>query len=108
MNAITIAVWALGALAVLLCVVIGENSRRRISGEKRLAMRLASIERRLGLIMEHVGVADPPPALPEVVRQLEDGNKIRAIKAYREATGAGLKEARVAVEAMARERGLNA
>jgi ribosomal protein L7/L12 len=41
-----------------------------------------------------------------VLSNLDAGNKIQAIKAYREATGAGLKEAKDAVEEMARQRGL--
>nr|WP_240939860.1 ribosomal protein L7/L12 [Planosporangium flavigriseum] len=56
--------------------------------------------------MDHLGVVDKQPELPEVVRELEAGRKIQAIKAYRDATGAGLKEAKDAVEALARSRGL--
>jgi ribosomal protein L7/L12 len=40
-----------------------------------------------------------------VVAQLEEGRKIPAIKLYREATGAGLKEAKEAVEAIAERHG---
>lgn len=45
----------------------------------------------------------PPPAAdsyPEVLTALRAGNKIQAIKAYREATGEGLKDAKDAVEAL--------
>jgi ribosomal protein L7/L12 len=44
--------------------------------------------------------------MPGVVRELEQGRKIQAIKIYREETGAGLAEAKAAVEAIAGERGL--
>ena len=42
----------------------------------------------------------------EVVSFLEQGQKIEAIKRYRERTGVGLKEAKDAVERMAERRGL--
>jgi ribosomal protein L7/L12 len=38
--------------------------------------------------------------------ELEQGKKIQAIKTYREQTGAGLAEAKAAVEVIAKERGL--
>ncbi len=59
--------------------------------------------------------ADPEAqgALPEeieaeVLAILENGRKIEAIKLYRERTGAGLKEAKDAVEALARQHGIGA
>lgn len=42
----------------------------------------------------------PPGNLDQVKEALIRGNKIEAIKRYREATGLGLKEAKDAVEAM--------
>ena len=42
--------------------------------------------------------------MKEVVRLIKDGNKIEAIKTFREATGVGLKEAKDAVEAIERNR----
>ena len=72
---------------------------------KRQQRRLAVIERKIDLVMEHLGV-DPEPAMPEVVRALEQGNKIAAVKAYRNATGADLKESKDAVDALAERRGL--
>ncbi len=45
-------------------------------------------------------------SVARVIELLETGDKIAAIKAYRDATGTGLKEAKEAVEAMAEERGL--
>ena len=47
--------------------------------------------------------AGPPGIDQEQIRQLvRDGNKIRAIKLYREQTGAGLRDAKDAVEAIER------
>ena len=42
--------------------------------------------------------------LTEVNAHLDDGKKVCAIKAYREATGVGIKEAKAAVDAMCLER----
>lgn len=58
--------------------------------------------------------APPPPAgaavgpanLDDVYGLLVDGRKIQAIKVYRERTGVGLADAKAAVEAIARQRGL--
>lgn len=41
-----------------------------------------------------------------VLSLIERGQKIEAIKLYRERTGAGLKQAKEAVESLARERGI--
>ena len=54
--------------------------------------------------MDHLGVVDEGPALPGVREHLARGEKIKAIKAYRAATGADLKTAKEAVEAMAGHR----
>ena len=69
--------------------------------------RLARVERKLDLILEHLGIdyddAKSPSTLAEEVRRLaDDGRKIEAIKAHRELTGAGLRDAKDAVEAYLR------
>jgi ribosomal protein L7/L12 len=71
-----------------------------------LDKRLARIERQLGLIMQRLEIDEPASDMPGVVAELEQGNKIKAIKIYREQTGTGLAEAKAAVETIARERGL--
>lgn len=44
-------------------------------------------------------VPPPPPSkLDEIRKELRAGNKIQAIKMYREQTGAGLKDAKDAIE----------
>jgi ribosomal protein L7/L12 len=55
----------------------------------------------------------PPPAWTDdleaaVIPLLAAGRKIEAVKVYRERTGAGLREAKEAVEALAAQRGLAA
>jgi ribosomal protein L7/L12 len=68
--------------------------------------RLARIERQLALILQHLEIEEPEPPLAAVIGELEQGNKIEAIKVYRAQTGAGLAEAKSAVDVIARERGL--
>jgi len=53
----------------------------------------------------------PPPGLDDafwqsLVELLKQGQKIEAIKRYRERTGAGLKESKEAVESLTRQSGL--
>lgn len=84
---------ALGFFALLLLVV---------SSYWDTKARNVRIERKLNLLLRHSGV-DPLQGLPlsERVRQIasDPAQKIPAIKAYREETGAGLAEAKEAVEA---------
>jgi hypothetical protein len=65
------------------------------------AARLRRVEHKLDLILAHLGVACRADEceLPPGARACADaGDKIGAIKAYRDATGAGLAEAKRAVE----------
>jgi Ribosomal protein L7/L12 C-terminal domain len=66
---------------------------------KRLAA-LSRIEAKLDMVLQHAGLKYVPYAnVPAaVINALQDGNKIQAIKLYREATGAGLKEAKDLIE----------
>jgi ribosomal protein L7/L12 len=84
-------------------VLVGGRSRRDVSSPARLA----AVERKLDLIMKHLGVADQPPREPDVVQYLMQGQKINAIKVYRERTGVGLADAKAEVERIAREHGLD-
>jgi ribosomal protein L7/L12 len=92
-------------LPLVLLVLVVASGRR--SAADRQAQRLAAVERKLDLIMTHLGIREPEPDLPAaVLQELLAGRKIQAIKEYREATGVGLKEAKDAVELLARQRGL--
>lgn len=67
---------------------------------ERADRRTARVERKLDLVIEHLGI-EPDSAVPgldEVRALVRDGKKIQAIKAYREATGAALVEAKEAVD----------
>ena len=87
-------------LVVLVTVVwVGSaGAQRQVA---RVERRLDRTERKLDAIMTHLGITEAEPDLPEVHAFLRDGKKIQAIKAYRERTGAGLKEAKDAVERLA-------
>ncbi|GIJ35882.1 hypothetical protein ACIBQ2_29465 [Micromonospora sediminimaris] len=88
-------------LATLLALVVGlllaqAPSRREVA---RTAYRLTELERRLTLVMDHLGVADTDPLPPVVREHLARGNKIKAIAEYRKITGADLLTAKTVVEA---------
>lgn len=68
----------------------------------RADRRAARIERRLDLIVSSLGIEpQPEPWHDEVLRLVRADKRIQAIKTYREATGAGLAEAKEAVEKLA-------
>ncbi len=74
------------------------------------AARLRRIEAKLDLILKNLGLEFQDPATaglsPEVKALADDpAKKIEAIKLHREQTGAGLKEAKDAVEAYIAGRG---
>lgn len=64
------------------------------------AVRLRRIEAKLDALLRHHELESPgdPGLDAEVRRLLDNGQKIAAIKRYRERTGAGLAEAKAAVE----------
>ncbi|MCM2420135.1 MULTISPECIES: ribosomal protein L7/L12 [unclassified Streptomyces] len=65
----------------------------------RVERRIRLMERRQELILRHLGIEEvDAPDLREINELVRQGKKIQAIKAYRELTGAGLKEAKEAVE----------
>lgn len=69
---------------------------------KALERRAERAERRLGLLMEHFGIEEPEPAgLAEVRALVREDRTVEAIRVYRRATGAGLREAKEAVDALA-------
>lgn len=63
-----------------------------------IASRIDRLERKIGLVLEHLGI-DYGVKLSEQVKELaRQGQKIQAIKLLREETGIGLAEAKEAVE----------
>ncbi|MFH9421151.1 ribosomal protein L7/L12 [Streptomyces sp. NPDC017529] len=85
----------IGAAAVVIVVLASTMDARH----KTLERRLRRMDRKLDLIMEHLGVEETgPEGIAEIDALLHKGKKIEAIKRYRELTGAGLVEAKEAVE----------
>ena len=97
-NAVVILLGA-GGLVMLFFAV-------RAQGPADDTARLATIERKLDAVMTHLGVVETRPEFPDVVRHLEEGKVIQAVKVYREQTGLGLADAKNAVDEIARQRGL--
>lgn len=96
---------ALVVLALLLLLLSTSAGRRAEAA--RQTRRLEAVERKLNLIMARLEIHEPEPDVPgAILEELLKGHKIQAIKEYRAATGAGLKEAKDAVELIARQRGL--
>ena len=64
-----------------------------------------ALEANIDRLLRHHGlsVVSLEMPLPEVIDELAHGRKIQAIKAYRDATGASLAEAKHAVEALERQ-----
>ena len=69
---------------------------------KRQGELIDALYRRLGIGQLDAAGIPTDGSYPEVVDAIRGGNLIQAIKHYRERTGVGLKEAKDAVEALAR------
>jgi ribosomal protein L7/L12 len=81
-------------VAILALVVISLFAR----GGGGATARSRSVERKLDLILANLGI-DPNQGLDKQISDLvRSGQKIDAIKLYREQTGVGLKEAKDYVE----------
>ena len=63
---------------------------------RRLEAQVALLSEKLGVPLEEIGAGSGVPQ--EVVALAQSGNKIQAIKLYRELTGVGLAEAKDVVD----------
>ena len=68
------------------------------SSNAALEVRLARVERKLDLLLQNLGIEVPADGMDHIRELAAGGRKIDAIKLYRQATGAGLAEAKAAVE----------
>jgi ribosomal protein L7/L12 len=91
----TVALVVLLVGLILLGLAGSSNARRE---QQRAAARLTVIDRKLDAIVAHLGISMPDREPPGVLRLVLAGEKIAAIKPYREATGASLLDAKNAVE----------
>jgi ribosomal protein L7/L12 len=79
--------------AVVLVGIAGIENRM-----SRADRRVARVERKLDLIMDHLGLSEHDARMDEVAVLAREGRTIQAVKLYREITGEGLKEAKEAVD----------
>ncbi|CAM5730044.1 MULTISPECIES: hypothetical protein [Streptomyces] len=87
------------AILFLTCVVVLSVASIQ-TALSRSERRVARVERKLDQVMRHLGLEEEVPRRDEILALVRDGKQVQAIKLYREATGAGLAEAKQAVDAM--------
>ncbi len=85
--------WLVLGTFVMVLLSMFRNSSSVANGNSRL-------ERKVDLILKHLGI-DPNQGVDEKIMELmKAGQKIEAIKIYREQTGVGLKQAKDYVESL--------
>ncbi|QHC20858.1 ribosomal protein L7/L12 [Streptomyces sp. GS7] len=85
------------AIFILAAAVIGSTVTP--SRNKPLEQRLARLEAKVDLLLAQAGVEQPQdPRMAQLDELLAEGKQIQAIKVYREITGAGLAEAKEAID----------
>ena len=84
-------------LVGLFVVVLGSSWAGAGSNHGR---RLERLERNVDLILKHLGLDPNGGVNQEVLELMKAGQKIQAIKLYREQTGVGLKTAKDYVESL--------
>lgn len=98
--------WPIFIAVLCFLLLVGVSSQ--VASIHRSVSALSRIEAKLDLLLKDAGVpvedtfADVPPP---VVEAIWAGNKIEAIRRYREASGAGLKESKEFVEEVQRRVG---
>ncbi|MEU1784644.1 ribosomal protein L7/L12 [Streptomyces sparsogenes] len=85
------------AMLIMVIATMWSAIERKVD---KLNRGTAQLTRKVDLILEHLGIEEPQPDLARVRALIVEGKKIHAVKAYREITGAGLKEAKEAVDRM--------
>lgn len=86
----------IAALFLICVVILGIMTvQNQLSRADR---RAARVERKLDLVLDHLGLHEDVPGLDEIRALLREGKKIQAIKLYRANTGVDLVEAKQAVE----------
>jgi len=96
----------LSVLILLLVLAVAWLQHLLFDVRKRMSA-LSRIDAKLDLLLKQAGIDyDPYKNLPRaVVEAMQRGNKIEAIKHYREAAGVGLKEAKDFIEEVERRAG---
>lgn len=71
--------------------------------EENLKLQIAALNKKIDFILNHLGITYEKDDYLEQVRLLiNQGNKIEAVKRYRQLTGLGLAEAKQAVDNLER------
>ncbi|GIG86885.1 hypothetical protein [Plantactinospora endophytica] len=99
-------IWVAPVVVLLLLVLLTVESASATQRHRESTARIRRVERKLDLVLDHLGLTDSEPALPQILAHLEQGRKVAAVKAYRQATGDGLLAAKQAVDRLAEQRGL--
>ncbi|CAL9503020.1 hypothetical protein [Streptomyces sp. enrichment culture] len=88
------------AILFLTCLVIAGvmTLQTALSRAERRAVR---VERKLDLVLGHLGLEEEIPRKDEIIGLVRAGKQVQAIKLYRETTGADLLEAKQAVDRLA-------
>src|SRR5580700_7228862 len=97
-----------GGTLVLLIFLGLAVVRMNLAEVQRSVAALSRIEGKLDLLLKQSNLEyDPYANVPrEVTEAVQSGQKIKAIKLYRQASGVGLKEAKDFVEAVQRRAGV--
>src|ERR1700743_3414935 len=88
-------------VTIVLCtIVVVAILQLRIEAVKQRVAALSRLEEKVDLLLKNANIKyDPAANLPaDVVDAVRRGAKIEAIKRYRQATGAGLKDAKDFIE----------
>jgi hypothetical protein len=92
------------AVILLIVAVFSGGAAATAYARPPASDRLERVEHKLDLILTHLGLDyTPPPKAPWQELAADPSRKIAAIKAYREQHGAGLAEAKRAVEEYMRQ-----
>jgi hypothetical protein len=92
---------------ILLVILITLIQWRLLNVLKRIGA-ISRLDTKLDLLLKHAGIEyDPYKNLPlEVIDAVRRGNKIEAIKRYRESSGVSLKQAKDFIEEVQRRAGV--
>jgi ribosomal protein L7/L12 len=96
--------WEASLLVIATIGSIAATTGAWFQDRRSSATQMAALQRKLDLVMAHLGIAAPEE--PEVLRHLQNGRTIEAVRAYRKQTGAPLLEAKQAVDRIAAARHL--
>jgi len=91
--------------------VVPDDAERidRLERQVRYLLRYIGVDAEIAATSDAAFSAGPPPpasSSPEIVALVRAGKPIQAIKAYRQLTGAGLKESKDAIDSLRVDLGL--